>query len=309
LEHLLVNTPEFSLIVTTYNSSRTIDQTLKSLENLEDAGKLEIIISDDASCDDTVERITLWVQSHQTMFYRILVLTREVNQGISANHTRAFRRATAEFGTYLGGDDYFVRPDFFRNVRRFIGPDLKIAKTDLLSGYDETGDVVQTFHEAAKFFSYPLAMQKRLMCLVGNVITGGPGTILHIPTLKRLGYFGENIRSFEDFQVYLLFLFAGYRIRMLPVQGIVWRRHEGSLSYSQKDRLHQEDRRIYEGYIQPFLRCLPFWTRRLTEFRYTAPLGVWVKLLCPLWWGRLLRAFCLRNLRHADGYRSISGCG
>ncbi|HQG28617.1 MAG TPA: glycosyltransferase, partial [Candidatus Ozemobacteraceae bacterium] len=147
-----MNTPEFSLIITTYNSSRTIDQALKSVENLEDAKNIEVIISDDASQDDTVGHITAWAHRCNDIFNNIIVIPNEVNLGIAGNHTLAFGCATAAFGTYIGGDDYFIRPDFFRNLRRHIDSNLKIAKTDLISIFEETGAAIPTFHEVARFF-------------------------------------------------------------------------------------------------------------------------------------------------------------
>ena len=284
--------PEFSLIITTYNSSRTIDEALNSVATLEESNSIEVIISDDASSDDTVERIMGWSNSHLGIFHNIIVLPNRENRGISGNHTLAFRHATAQFATYIGGDDYFIRRDYFRRLRQHVSPDLRIAKTDLLSVFDDTGNSHYTFHEVMPFFSYPLSMQKRLMCLVGNIIAGGPGTIFHLPTLKQLGYFGENIRVFEDFQVYLAFLFAGHRIQMMPIQGIAWRRHSGSLSYSQKERMLQAQEQVFNDYIRPHLNLLPFWTRYLSEMRYAFPAGIWVKLLCPLWWSHLLRLAC-----------------
>ena len=66
---------------------------------------------------------------------------------------------------------------------------------------------------------------------MGIYLSGGPGTILSVPAYNAIGGFDTEIRSFEDWPLYLSYTQKNHAIEFIDVQGLAWRRHEKSLSW------------------------------------------------------------------------------
>jgi GT2 family glycosyltransferase len=94
--------PKISVVICTYNGSKTIDQCLQSLLKL-DYPDYEVIVIDDGSTDETASIAAKYP----------VRLIRTVNHGLSAARNRAMTEATAEIIAYLD-DDAYVDPHWLR---------------------------------------------------------------------------------------------------------------------------------------------------------------------------------------------------
>ena len=56
-----------SVVVVTYNSEKTVIETLDSIAS-QTYKNIELIVSDDYSKDDTVKRMKLWIEDHKDFF-------------------------------------------------------------------------------------------------------------------------------------------------------------------------------------------------------------------------------------------------
>ena len=93
--------PLVSVIVPAYNVGSYIDRCLASIE-AQTYANLEIIVVDDGSSDDTLDRIRL----HAAGDARITVLTQENRYaGVARNH--GFAHARGEYAAFLDADDFF----------------------------------------------------------------------------------------------------------------------------------------------------------------------------------------------------------
>ena len=70
--------PLVSILVVTYNSSKTIEETLESAKN-QTYGPIEVIISDDHSTDDTVEICEKWIEKNENRFTNSKVISASEN--------------------------------------------------------------------------------------------------------------------------------------------------------------------------------------------------------------------------------------
>lgn len=98
------NKPLVSVVVVTYNSSATITETLESIYK-QDYQKIELIVSDDCSKDDTIKVCNDWFEGHSSRFVACKVVETEKNTGVSANLNRGVK---ASYGTWIktiAGDD------------------------------------------------------------------------------------------------------------------------------------------------------------------------------------------------------------
>ena len=114
-----------SVSVITYNSEKTIIDTLESIYN-QTYPNLELIVSDDCSTDNTVQVCCEWIEAHKERFARTELLTVEKNTGISANFNRAGAACKGEWVKEIAGDDLLL-PDCVYDCHEFSiqHPDIK----------------------------------------------------------------------------------------------------------------------------------------------------------------------------------------
>lgn len=93
-----------SVIISTYNSAAFIIETLESILH-QSWKEIELIITDDASTDDTVTICRHWLEVNSGRFTGVQVITSEVNTGVSANANRGLRAAKGEWVKFIGSDD------------------------------------------------------------------------------------------------------------------------------------------------------------------------------------------------------------
>jgi len=96
-----VSVPLVSILIPAYNAARWIEETLESALN-QTHPNCEIIVVDDDSRDDTLERTRAFAQRHPLA--RIRIESQE-NAGACAARNHALRLAQGDFIQYLDADD------------------------------------------------------------------------------------------------------------------------------------------------------------------------------------------------------------
>lgn len=96
-----------NVILITYNQSKYIEDTVKSLLAQKTKFRFNVIVADDCSQDDTVEKIRALAEQTDIPF---VFLRNEKNLGIMHNYQRAFAACDAEYVAILEGDDLWIDP-------------------------------------------------------------------------------------------------------------------------------------------------------------------------------------------------------
>ncbi len=99
-QSLSPNTPSLSVGLPVYNGQRFVGKAIESILN-QDYGDFELIISDNASTDDTGHIC----QQYARMDKRIRYYRNEVNVGAASNHNRVFELANGKYFKWAGHDD------------------------------------------------------------------------------------------------------------------------------------------------------------------------------------------------------------
>ena len=107
-----------SACVITYNSSRTVVETLDSIY-AQTYPRLELIISDDCSTDDTVEVCRKWLETHKDRFEDASIIRMEKNGGIAANLNFVIRATKGEWLKSIAGDDLLM-PNCISDNMEFV---------------------------------------------------------------------------------------------------------------------------------------------------------------------------------------------
>lgn len=101
------NIPLVSVPVITYNSAKTVLETLESIK-AQTYPNIELIISDDCSTDNTVEICREWLEQNKDRFVRTEILTVEQNTGVAGNLNRAEAACQGEWVKPIAGDDLLL---------------------------------------------------------------------------------------------------------------------------------------------------------------------------------------------------------
>ena len=99
--------PLVSVTVITYNSSKTVLETLESIKE-QTYQNIELIVSDDCSTDNTVEICRNWIEQNKDRFVHTELLTVDKNTGVSGNLNRAESACMGEWIKGIAGDDILM---------------------------------------------------------------------------------------------------------------------------------------------------------------------------------------------------------
>ena len=261
-----------SVIAVTYNSSKFIEETLNSIK-AQSWCKLELIITDDCSQDNTVEICQSWLAENREHFVRTKMITVPVNTGIAANCNRGLQVAKGEWIHYCAGDDAFL-PDCISDNMEFVAnhPEVKIL-------FSFVRLYIDTFEE--KNFlriipgQYPTniiseilsAEDQYKLLLLSDRITFTPSSFIHRETQLRVGGLNEKVKLQEDYPLWLSLTKAGYKLHFMEKETVKYRQHDKSTNNMAIDYLirpnyfRTEDFR--REYIYPNLPWDIRWERRL----------------------------------------------
>ena len=99
--------PLVSVRVVTYNSSKTVEETLDSIYN-QTYSNIELIISDDCSKDNTVAICRNWIELHKERFVRTEMITVDKNTGVTGNVNRSEEACKGVWVKGIAGDDVLM---------------------------------------------------------------------------------------------------------------------------------------------------------------------------------------------------------
>jgi glycosyltransferase involved in cell wall biosynthesis len=139
--------PTVSMLVACYNHQDFIGDCLQSLAS-SGYDRLEVIVVDDGSTDDSVARILDWKSDNSNAFYRFQLL-QQGNTGPNRALNRALGLATGELIGLLASDDVRVPGSISRQVSEFITNDsLDILYANGCKWYPSTGATGERVHSA-----------------------------------------------------------------------------------------------------------------------------------------------------------------
>jgi glycosyltransferase involved in cell wall biosynthesis len=139
--------PRVSVIIPAYNAARTIDAALQSVfaQTWRD---FEIIVVDDGSADDTVQRVRAWGN--------LVDLHCQANAGPAAARNRAMQHARGELIAFLDADDLWLPTKLERQVRYFdTYPNTGLLHTDALTTNATLSHLFETREQPAATMTAP----------------------------------------------------------------------------------------------------------------------------------------------------------
>lgn len=228
-----MNNPLVSIAVITYNSARTIIETLESVNN-QTYQNIELIISDDCSTDGTIAICQNWLSYNSNRFVRVEFVSANKNTGVSANYNRAEAACQGEWVKCIAGDDILM-PNCIQDCMDYVTEHQDtiylFGRCQVFGGTKEMQEQVESQFRY-DFFELPLDQQYRRLIYEGNCL---PATtaFYHRERVKAIGVQNdERIPLLEDWPKWINLVKAGVKFRFIDKVLVKYRVSETSLSTS-----------------------------------------------------------------------------
>lgn len=250
----------FSVVVLTYNQENLVVETLNSIYN-QTFKNIELVISDDASNDNTQKVIANWIESHKNRFANVVINFNKKNLGTSGNITTGIKLANGEFIENIGGDDLLL-PDAIEKMHDFLvnNNEANFCTSKAKLFYKKNGNYI-IFDELPKKRIFKKLNESDVtnqfkILAQGNAISA-PASFFRKSIFEKYGYFEEKYKRLEDWPQWLKFLLHGQRLFFLDEYTVLYRRHENSIivnSNPLKDnKIYLDSLNVYKEHLLPNL--------------------------------------------------------
>jgi poly-beta-1,6-N-acetyl-D-glucosamine synthase len=188
--------PTVSLVVPAHNEAAVIEATLTCLLKL-DYAPLQIILADDGSTDDTVDRISAYKRAHDTN--DVLEVFTQPNGGKADVLNNAIRAmATGELVMCLDGDSIIAPDAVTKSVAYFSDPRVMASASNV--NILPNGTLLGLVQRYEYLISYH--MKKAQNRFNVEYIIGGIGSMFRRSVLDEVGFYDTNTMT-EDIDLTL----------------------------------------------------------------------------------------------------------
>ena len=246
--------PLVSVAVVTYNSSKTVLETLDSIYN-QTYPNLELIVSDDCSTDNTVKICRDWIETHKDRFVRTELLTFEKNTGVSANMNRGADACRGEWVKDIAGDDTLL-PDCVETYVDYVSENAEavcvFANVEVFGGDEEERKALEERYSILKsFFSWSIEEQYNFLTLEWGCIPAATSFYNRVKVISLGIRNDERIPFQEDTPKWINFLKVGVRFDYINRKTVKYRLSETSLWRHVPEKFNKSLAKAYIYYDFP----------------------------------------------------------
>ncbi|OAT27049.1 glycosyltransferase [Buttiauxella ferragutiae ATCC 51602] len=227
-----------SVCVITYNSSSTVIETLNSiLCQTYGTTFIELIISDDASTDDTPLLIKEWLNENAGEFHNIALNVQAINSGITKNCNAAWKLCSGEWIKTIAGDDILESNCILDNINYVHDKNIKSVLFSKMQAFSVNED--SSFRKVAIL---PSLYQQNILknnreqqykyLLRAEGFSVAPSAFINRDLLTRLNFADERFLMIEDYPLWMKILESGEQCYFLDKITVNYRVGQ-SVSYSQ----------------------------------------------------------------------------
>lgn len=253
------STPLVSVVVISYNAAETVLETLDSIY-AQTYQKLELILSDDCSSDDTVALAQQWASTHADRFFNCIIHKNPENLGVPENLNTGIRLSSGHYIKDLAADDLLL-PDC---ISRYVDIcqqnnwDNVCGQVRPFCVEDGQKKPVSGYELEPSFFEKCAADQYPDMLVVNRLAS--PAFFCTRALIEKTGYYDQRYKLMEDYPMYLKMSRSGVHLHLLNEQTVEYRISATSISNATGGRavrtaFHQCERRFfYQQRLFPLLK-------------------------------------------------------
>ncbi|EOL8956459.1 glycosyltransferase family 2 protein [Cronobacter dublinensis] len=210
-----------SVVIVTYNSEKTIVETLDSILNQRyGPSNIELIISDDASTDDTTIVVDNWITENISAFSNVIFKKNTINQGVSKNCNIGWKACSSEWIKTIGADDLLSDDCIDKNMEYIKNhPDCDIV----FSQMKWFGRINKITPEPYNMPFFSLDAQQQYNYLRFKSFNFAPASFIRRSALIDVGYADERFSTIEDLPLWLRFTKRGYKLNFLKAITVYYR--------------------------------------------------------------------------------------
>ncbi len=219
-----------AVIIASYNYGSFLMEAIDSVLN-QTYQPDEILISDDASTDDTFEIATTYQKKYPHL---IKVNRNEKNLGIVRHFNKAVSLTTADYICFLGADNRF-RSDYLEKCVEVLDKEeqVAIAYTDFALFGSRAKEVYDSFKEEYKgnikenFYNinFPeFTEDSKQILLNGNNFVHG-SSMYKREAYNQVGGYIEKDDTPEDYNLFLRMIKMGWKAKKVPFPFLEYRQH------------------------------------------------------------------------------------
>lgn len=221
-----------SIIVVTYNSSKTVLETLESIKQ-QTYKNCELIVSDDFSKDSTVEICKMWISDNRDRFVNTKLITIDHNTGVCANLNRGVAESQGYWIKIIAADDILL-PNCIHDFVEYAGghPDAHFI-TSFQRIYKNTFEEKNLIGERRtgtrdlSLFEKDAECQLKVMAF--SIFVNAPTMFFQRILYNQVGGFDERY-AYEDHPFYINILENGYKIYLMPKETVCYRVHDSTFN-------------------------------------------------------------------------------
>jgi glycosyltransferase involved in cell wall biosynthesis len=227
--------PKVSIVIATYNCSKYIEEAIFSVIN-QNYENIEIIVVDDASDDNTEDRIFRLLKN-----YPIRYIKNEKNKGPGAARNIGIKASEGEFISFLDADDLYLRKSIKKRIELFkINKNVGLVFSDYY--LQKTSNQSCSFPHLKNLANFSSLLPDKITNIQNAVFHSGmyqlliPDGFIHTSTclikrraLEMVGLFRTDIRNFEDLDLWFRVIMK-YQSGYINEPLSIYKKYRGSLA-------------------------------------------------------------------------------
>lgn len=219
-----------SVIVITYNSGKTVIETLESIYN-QTYPRLELIVSDDSSTDDTVDIIREWIRAHRKRFLNVRILKARKNHGVTKNCNIGINQARGKYVQEIAGDDLLVKDALEKKYRFAEKNNLKavFTKVEVFGTNLPRVRIVKRYCERGYAIIKKGWQEQHDQIILDNFIAGPSGAFYLTEYIRTVGGYDVRYPMLEDYPFIFHYILAGNEIVLLEEELVRYRVSNSSM--------------------------------------------------------------------------------
>mgnify|MGYP002403247837 CR=1 FL=1 len=218
--------PLISVVMANYRAGRKIVRALESVLH-QTVSDLEVIVSDDASGDDTLDFVRGFIARDP----RVRLVTADGNGGPARARNRALDIARGQWIAVVDSDD-IIHPERFERLLAAASHFRADIVADDLLHFHEDGSPARFLLPEDRRGAFAVTPEEWILAGIrpGTAPLGYLKPLISASVLGPARY-DENLRIGEDYDLILRLLLAGARMHVVAEPWYLYRRHAGSISH------------------------------------------------------------------------------
>lgn len=226
-----------SVVIVSYNAEDSIVGTLDSIYN-QTYPRIELVIADDASKDNTVAVAKAWIETHRDRFTDCTVIAHKKNQGVAENLNSGIRAATGDYIKDFAADDQLQPAYLQTHVAYLEETGYDCVFSNMYAFRMEDGKKILSDYAppaGPNFFEADAETQYRML-LCGNMLFS-PTFLATRRLYDRHGLYDTRFPLMEDYPFYLKLVKEGTQLHYLDVRLVDYCYSENSISNTTSTRM------------------------------------------------------------------------